>query len=98
VKITKSVGLIVIGLLVREAYVGITSADLVFLLVNNVFLVRFTSPVYPDCRGLNPLFGNEIRRSTMSWHNDQIYYVTFTVIVTERSGGPLSGVAIMVTV
>ncbi len=29
-------------------YVSITSAVMVFLLVNNVFLVRFTAPVYPD--------------------------------------------------
>ena len=30
--------------------------------------------------------------------DDQVYYVTLTVIVTERSGAPLSGVAVMVTV
>jgi hypothetical protein len=29
-------------------YVAITAADMVILLVNNVFLVRFLSPVYPD--------------------------------------------------
>ncbi|MDA4136625.1 MAG: hypothetical protein OK449_06485 [Thaumarchaeota archaeon] len=29
-------------------YVSLTAADMAFLLVNNVFLVRFTSPVYPD--------------------------------------------------
>jgi hypothetical protein len=29
-------------------YVSITAADMVFLLINNVFLIRFTSPVYPD--------------------------------------------------
>jgi hypothetical protein len=29
-------------------YASITTADMAFLLVNNVFLVRFTAPVYPD--------------------------------------------------
>ncbi|MDG6926260.1 MAG: hypothetical protein JRN09_06865 [Nitrososphaerota archaeon] len=29
-------------------YVSLTAADMTFLLVNNVFLVRFLSPVYPD--------------------------------------------------
>jgi hypothetical protein len=29
-------------------YVGLTASDMGFLLINNVFLVRFTSPIYPD--------------------------------------------------
>lgn len=29
-------------------YVLLTAADMAFLLVNNVFLIRFTAPVYPD--------------------------------------------------
>jgi hypothetical protein len=47
-------------------YASLTAADMVFLLVNNVFLVRFTSPVYPDWSSTEFMLSQMMGRWTLT--------------------------------